>query len=465
MPSYSSSLANMYTNARPQFQMQQIRPPQMPNTGTYEEGYGRVGEALGKGIGDSIQKAYIDPRIQAKQNQYLMENDPASQLQQMNQARELFNSMPSDLRERVKKNPGFQAKLTKWRTQFPAQAAIYADDSGALTFATKAQTATQMRDEALGVMPPEKRGQMLFAGEEQKIEQAKTSKTERQRYEEDMLLNPLRRDKLVAEEKLARTKEGRVVPESEAEVKYRKETGEAAKLRAEKEETPEQRRQRDLDAVEARERIAEQGATARFREALAKGDAAAKKEGIKAAAASRRDAIKQQNTEMIKAEGDLRKARTARYQAITTNKAIDSIKGTVADAQLISDFIMSTGHLPFFEEREEGTVAISAYGTKQINYAHIAIDNLAAAYDRAIADRSPDRVLDAIRREAESIYAHFQRNDGGGNLLDDAKTLKSMEKIRAPVTIKSGDKDLVIPSDMGTINRFLTEQTGRYFGW
>jgi len=461
----------MYAN-RPQFTAPPQRSGYIPiQLGTTDRGWGPVGEALGKGLGDFVQKSYLDPLAEAKKNTLRMESDPAVQHDMMMKAYQLFSdpTMPQSLRDNIAQNPGFQSRLSKWQGMFAGMAPIIQDPTtGALSFAPRVGTleqqkagaiaegtgATQSGPEELGeagrdvsssTMPSTR--QLLFSKELEDL-----AKTDYYKEHAKVLPSEAVKNEAMAGKTIAET--AQVKPLAESQIALQTAQGESLTTRAEKTESPEEKAQREL----ARANTLEANKL--------------KLEWTRQDAKDARTLRDSQDKEMRDAETALRKALRDRTQAISTGKAVDSIKGAVRDVYSIVDFLDQTGHLPFYEEVADAktsktVVRMSHYGMKQVNYAHNAIDRLARSFELAVKARESDELLESIRSTAEAIYDRFnvKRGERSTNLLDDVPTLKAMDKIRRPITLRTGTKDVIIPNDMGSINRWLTEKTGRYIGW
>lgn len=103
-------LSQMYAGARPQFQAQQARPAMLPRSGSVRPGYGSIGEKFGQGIGEGITEAYVKPLARQKELEMLW-NTPQGKKQRVQSIVELYNKMPTDLRDRYVRTQSVQQTL------------------------------------------------------------------------------------------------------------------------------------------------------------------------------------------------------------------------------------------------------------------------------------------------------------------------------------------------------------------
>jgi len=381
---FATMLANMYSQARPQFQAQQIQPPRMPNTGTMTEGYGPIGEAFGKGAGDFIQKAYVDPKIQAKSNEISMQTDPKTQFDQMKMAYDLYSKMPPETREMVKRQPGHQAKLQTWSAMFKGVAPITVDDTGAYTFAAPVTPIEQQKAGAVESMPQSQREPLLTGDLAKDVAQTRlfgaqagSEGAQGDYYKVKTELAPKESE---AENALrgAQTEYYKQKPESEAD-KLAAASDRQTKALLAQQDAQEKRldaqAKRDAAQAELKERLATKAADEK--EALANAKSQAK-----------------EWTESLSAFNSKVKQR----QGKVAQGLSDPVSSALEDSTDLETHLNTTAH-------------IERAFPQQVNLARGTILRLSEAYTKALADKKPDKVLDALKQRAYDLYDYFHYTD------------------------------------------------------
>lgn len=467
MSDWGRTLAMMYAqNQPPQLQVRSPQPVTLPPIGETKgpSAWDAFGTGLGKGMEQGASKVMggvIDMKMDVKRQEYMMKNSPETSFKMMGQAHEMFNSMPEALQSKVQDNPEFQRRLATWAIQFPGNAPIYSEpDTGQMRFTLKSKTVEQQKAGALESMGEGTPGSpssnlrqgLLFSRENKDIATSNYygAKATEVPYEIDKTIAEAR-----AREAATRAKDAAtpfIAPLAQSEIDYRKQMGTAAELNARtRQETPEEATKRAL-AVE-KIRLDREEKRLNLRE-----DLATRAEALK----ERQAAQKQADTEMRAAQVAFSTNVRGRQTATNIGKMSDNTNVVLKNADDTLTLIDTTGHLPFFNP--DGS--FTKYGTIQMNYAHNALDQLSTIFDKAVAAGEPESELNRIRAKAESIYDRFQLNSGKGNLLDDRPTLKAMNKMRTPKTVKSrAGKEYIVPNDMGIINQFLTKEFGRSTSW
>lgn len=435
MPGFTSDIAAMYANARPQFQAQSPRPGVLPNTGRTNEGYGAIGQAFGKGVSDTVQKGFVDPRVNAMANKAQMDLDPAMQYQMMMKAYDLYAKMPESIREQVKSNPGHQAQLQKWITMFPGQAPIISDPStGINSFAPPVAPVEQQKGEALQGMEGPQRNKFLLSGESESLAKGGYYGANARLVTEGEL-----------PEKIAQARFYNVKSELEpstvsSENLYRERTGKAAEKNAQTAANEVNRKEGLVDPALARMAAEDARRTAKEASDQAKADAKEKSEKEKA-----------EQKEMAGALTAYSSNVKQRNNALATGKMADRYQAALDNAVDLTTYLDSTAHLPR---------AIN----QQINLATGTLSELAMMYRRAIQEKKDPKVLQALKARAQDIYGRFYYGTKGQNALESPtmkKILATFEEQRTTSTL--GGKNVVIPNDTGWFNEKAAQLTGRYF--
>lgn len=113
MSDYVTTLANILAQSK-QIGSQPLQNPGvsqlMHPSGTTTEGYGQIGQAFGKGIGDYAQETYV----QAQKNKYMMENDPLEIEKRGTKFYQEYNNLSPAEQDKVDNWLNHDAEGLKW---------------------------------------------------------------------------------------------------------------------------------------------------------------------------------------------------------------------------------------------------------------------------------------------------------------------------------------------------------------
>ena len=425
MADFTTTLAQLYAQARPQFQGQQARPTVLPfATGKTSQGYGD----LGRGIGDYLGKAYIDPMLKSKEALRSFNEDPTQLWTRADMMSKAVNGMPPQQQEIIYANPEAQQQLQKFASVgFP----LVKDANGQLRFGRQQPTTLEGAkvEQLQAGKAPEG---ALWAGETKDIATGGYYGAETKKTLESEI------PRLRAEQGLFDVKAGLYPTESIAETEYKRAHAQAVKEQAAAE--TERAKAAMLTAQTKDERIDPAVAAAMRAERTAQ----AKEEREERAA---------QSKELLTALGTYSKNVRQRQNALATGKTADRYAIALDDASDLITFLDSTAHL-------------EQAGPQQINLSVGTLENLANAYAKALNEKKSDKILQGLRQRAFDIYDRFQYRSRDGkvaNALDDPRTKKIMQVFEVQRTVSRGKKELVVPNDMGLLNELVTKATGRYF--
>lgn len=106
----AATLAQMYANARPQFQAHQAQMGRLPSTGTVRPGYGSIGQKFGEGFAHGVEEGYVKPLAEQRKQEALW-NSPQGRRGRVQGIVELYNKMPQELQASYLVNPNVQKTL------------------------------------------------------------------------------------------------------------------------------------------------------------------------------------------------------------------------------------------------------------------------------------------------------------------------------------------------------------------
>ncbi len=438
---FAGLLAQMYAGAKPQFMAQQINPPRMPTTGSTNEGYGPIGEAIGKGASDFVQRAYVDPRIEAEKNKTLMSLDPKAQYEMMTRSYEMYSNLPEEGRAIFDENPNFQATLSKWHTLFPGQAPVTIDASGKPKFVSPApKTVEELKVKAYnkGTAPEG----ALFSTETENLgktgyyKQAGAAEEAQGQYHKvraDLYPSESKAETKLKEAQTAATENKAGFQDPVVARLVAQAAADAARAdRQEKTEAARWKRQQDEQA---------------FKEAAA---------AAKVAADEKKAAEVTKKQELAQSLGAFYKAKAGRENAVSTG-VLNRTKALLDDAADLSSLIDTTSHLP-------------ESGPTKINLSISMLRDLAHEYEKGLEAGVDPKILQGIRTRAQDIYGHFYYDVGGkpqnalehpeiGNPKKVKEYMKTFEQQKTTSSL-IGNKQYVVPSNIGTLNKLWTKATG-----
>lgn len=180
MADFPMQLAQLIAQSKQsQFPMgQQQRPMELSQIQNVKPGWGPVGAAFGKGVGDYVNDTFL----KAEKNKYMVENDPIEIEKRASQFAEVFNNMTPEEQDKVEKMLNSTPQGLKMRDKFKKYAKyLFVDypeevegQAGISSPHPKAgwtrpvqlmKTEAQQKALALQGMPQDKRNENLFAGE------------------------------------------------------------------------------------------------------------------------------------------------------------------------------------------------------------------------------------------------------------------------------------------------------------
>jgi len=155
-------------------------------SGSSSNGYGPVGEAFGKGVGDYINQTMV----QAQKNKYMQENDPIEIEKRAERFYGIYNNMPSQEQDKVDKWLNETPEGLKWldrlnkhaghlMTKVPlpkdyvAKPGEAPDDITWYRPLRTIQTKEQQQNALTPTLPPDQRENILFADQIAKLKEAK----------------------------------------------------------------------------------------------------------------------------------------------------------------------------------------------------------------------------------------------------------------------------------------------------
>lgn len=189
MADYIQTLAQLLANNK-QANVSQINNPSVSQlgwaNGVQNQGYGPVGEAFGKGVGDYVKDTYV----QAKKNEYMQENDPIEIQKRADKFYETYNNLDEKEQDQVDKWLNEDPQGLKWLDKLNKHASYIMTKvplpEGAILKPGQANDDVQwyrplrtldseakMKSKALAGMAPEQRNANLFAPEA--LQQAQTA--------------------------------------------------------------------------------------------------------------------------------------------------------------------------------------------------------------------------------------------------------------------------------------------------
>lgn len=182
MSDYIQTLAQLLAQQQ-HMGTQQVSSPQVSQlgwaNGAANQGYGQLGEAFGKGVGDYVNSTYVD----AQKKQYAMENDPIEIQKRAAKFYGIYNNMPSAEQDKVDKWLNETPEGLKWldklnkhagylMTKVPLSEAdsklppgVAVDDRQIYRPLRTLQSEDAMKSQARAAMTPEQRNASLFAQE------------------------------------------------------------------------------------------------------------------------------------------------------------------------------------------------------------------------------------------------------------------------------------------------------------
>lgn len=194
MADYTQTLAQLLATNK-QANAASINNPRVDQlgwaNGQQNAGYGPVGEAFGKGVGDYVKETYV----QAQKNRYMMENDPIEIEKRAEKFYQTYNNLDTAEQDKVDKWLNEDPQGLKWLDKLnkhaswmmtkvplgegqilkPGQAN---DDVQIYRPLRTLDSAEKMKNKALAAMPEAQRNPLLMSAENKDMAQAANLKSE-----------------------------------------------------------------------------------------------------------------------------------------------------------------------------------------------------------------------------------------------------------------------------------------------
>jgi hypothetical protein len=188
MADYTQTLAQLLASNK-QANVSQINNPSVSQlgwaNGTQNQGYGQIGEAFGKGVGDYVK----DTVVQAKKNEYMIENDPIEIEKRAEKFYQVYNNLDEKEQNQVDKWLNEDPQGLKWLDKLNKYASYMMtkvplpegtilkpgqanDDVQWYRPLRTLDSAEKMKSKALAAMPEAQRNPLVLADEKLKLEQA-----------------------------------------------------------------------------------------------------------------------------------------------------------------------------------------------------------------------------------------------------------------------------------------------------
>jgi hypothetical protein len=149
---FVSTLANIYAQARPQFQVQQSKPAILPFAAgtTRNDGWGGVGKSLGEGFSEGFTKTYVEPQQELYKQKLMWDNDPKIIAQRAEIMAEKYWMMTPEQQKTIRENKEWATFWTKANgIGIPTSSAV--DPETGKEYHVPAGGPTKAQQEAVGV--------------------------------------------------------------------------------------------------------------------------------------------------------------------------------------------------------------------------------------------------------------------------------------------------------------------------